>query len=148
MRKYLPLTRLIVCLFVGQLLLAASGYSQDGYAYSSSQTKKKAEPKQQKDSEKQTLFTVLKDLNKTRGVYFLFSEKDMAEIKVNPVKDQQASVEKILQEILNETGLKYKKVSDNTFVILKEKQKAKTGSIYSEPDFSDDNTTTQNVIQT
>src|SRR5437773_3137768 len=122
MRKYLPFTRLLICLFSG-ILLFYIGYSQDAYAFSSNQTKKKTD--QQKDSEKQTLFNVLKDLNKTRGVYFLFSEKDMAAIQVNPVKDQQASIEKILEEILNNTGLKYKKVSDNTFVILKTKEKVK-----------------------
>ena len=147
MRKYLPFTRLLVFLFGSQLLVSISGYSQDVYAYSSNQ-QKKLNQQQQKEAEKQTLFNVLKELNKTRGVYFLFSEKDMAGIKVNAVKDQQASVEKILEEILNETGLKYKKVSDNTFVILKEKQKVKTGSVYSEPDFGDDNENTETVIQT
>src|SRR5437773_12086355 len=125
MRKYLPFTRLLVCLFGSQLLVAISGYSQDVYAYSSNRGQKKLNQQQQKDSEKQTLFNVLKEMNKTKGVYFLFSEKDMATIRVNPVKDQQASVEKILEDILNNTGLKYKKVSENTFVILKVKEKIK-----------------------
>jgi TonB-linked SusC/RagA family outer membrane protein len=146
MRKYLPFTKLLVCLFGSQLLVAISGYSQDVYAYSSNHTQK-LNPQQQKDTEKQTLFNVLKDLNKTKGVYFLFSEKDMAGIQVNPVKDKQVPVEKILEDVLRNTGLKYKKVSDNTFVILKEKEKVKTGSLYAEPDFGDDNENTQTVDQ-
>src|SRR5580765_574659 len=139
MRKFKPFTRLLGCLIGGQLLLTITGYSQDVFAYTASKSNHANKINQQdKNAGKQTLFNVLKELNKTKGVYFLFSEKDMAGMQVNTVKNQQAPVEKQLDEVLDNTGLRYKKVSDNTFVILKTKEKVKSGSIYTEPDFEDE----------
>lgn len=77
-------------------------------------------------SEKQTLFNVLKDLNRQKGVYFMFSDPSLGDKKVNPVADLRESVEKILVQVLKNTGLKYKKVSDNAFVILPVKENKKT----------------------
>src|SRR5215510_3069061 len=109
-----PLTYLIL----GQMLFISAGHSQD-LSYSSNklynQGKKQTHQQDKPAAEKQTLFNVLKELNKTKGVYFLFSEKDMASVQVNAVKNQQAPVEKILDDVLDNTGLQYKKVSDNTF---------------------------------
>lgn len=67
----------------------------------------------------QPLIDVLTGLNKTRGIYFLFSRSDLAGTMVNaPVLSPDASTEKILTQVLKNTGLKYKKVDDRTFVIL------------------------------
>ena len=68
--------------------------------------------------QKQTLFTVLKELNKTKGVYFLFSDHSLGSKLVNPVEGNAANVEKILEQVLKNTGLKFKKINEKTFVIL------------------------------
>ena len=49
--------------------------------------------------EKQSLFSVLKELNRVKGVYFLFSEQSMGNILVRVQKDLQGDTEKILAEI-------------------------------------------------
>src|SRR5687768_13262025 len=118
--------------FTGLIMLwAITGQAQDGLAYANSKININAKgqgyiPKNQPD--KQTLFTVLKDLNNKKGVYFLFSEEDMGNMLVEPVKDIQARVDKILDELLKNTGLKHKRVSDQTFVILNAKEKIKTNT--------------------
>jgi TonB-linked SusC/RagA family outer membrane protein len=67
----------------------------------------------------QPLIEVLTALNKSRGIYFLFSRGSIATIPVNPpVLSPGASIEKILNQVLKNTGLRYKKVDDRTFVIL------------------------------
>ena len=67
----------------------------------------------------QPLIDVLTALNKTRGIYFLFSRGSLATTPVNiPVLSPGASIEKILNQVLKNTGLRYKKVDDRTFVIL------------------------------
>ncbi len=58
-------------------------------------------------------------LNKARGVYFLFAQPSFAGIPVNlPPMSPNASVEKILSQLLRNTGLYYRRVDDQTFVIL------------------------------
>ncbi|MBS1564752.1 MAG: SusC/RagA family TonB-linked outer membrane protein, partial [Bacteroidetes bacterium] len=74
--------------------------------------------------EKQKLISVLKELNRTKGIYFLFSEQSLGARMVNVVADTTATTEKLLEAILKDTGLKYKKVNDKTFVILQEKDRA------------------------
>jgi TonB-linked SusC/RagA family outer membrane protein len=70
----------------------------------------------------QPLIDVLVGLNKTRGVYFLFSQQSLAKWPVNPpILSPNASVEKILTQVLKNTGLQFKKVDDRTFVILDKK---------------------------
>ena len=71
-------------------------------------------------NQKQNLFSVLKDLNKTRGVFFLFSDSSIANKQV-AVPDMNGFIEDILGELLKNTGLKYKKISKNTFVITSDK---------------------------
>ncbi|RYY61835.1 MAG: SusC/RagA family TonB-linked outer membrane protein [Chitinophagaceae bacterium] len=102
------------------LLLAPSTYGQNGYSYASNKTTTRGgiPVTMNQESSKQSLITVLKDLNRKKNVYFLFAEKSISEKLVNTPKDLQASVEKILDQVLENTGLKFKKVSDDTFVIL------------------------------
>ncbi|MGB8190357.1 MAG: secretin and TonB N-terminal domain-containing protein, partial [Chitinophagaceae bacterium] len=80
---------------------------------------------QNQPNEKQTLFNVLKDLNKQKGVYFLFSDPSLGAKPVNAITDANAEIEKILEQVLKNTGLKYKKVSENAFVILLSKENPK-----------------------
>lgn len=150
MRKFKTLTRLVICLAGGQVLLNFSGYSQNTYAYSSNKTHSinKNADQQDKNGNKQSLFNVLKELNRTKGVYFLFSEKNLATVQVNVVKNPEAPVEKVLDEILENTGLQYKKVSDNTFVILKVKEKVKSSTMYAQPDFTEENLNPGETAQT
>ncbi|HMI63824.1 MAG TPA: STN domain-containing protein, partial [Puia sp.] len=65
------------------------------------------------------LIDVLVELNKVRGVYFLFSRQPLGKRTVNPpLLTTGLSTEKVLSQILKNTGLYYKKVDDRTFVIL------------------------------
>ncbi len=84
-------------------------------------------------NQKQNLFSVLKDLNKSRGVYFLFSDSSIANKQVS-VPDMNGFIEEILSELLKNTGLKYKKISRNTFVITSDKspsaEKSPEGNLY------------------
>ncbi|RYY54616.1 MAG: SusC/RagA family TonB-linked outer membrane protein [Chitinophagaceae bacterium] len=102
------------------LLLAPCTYGQNGYSYASNRTTVRGgiPGTGNQDESKQSLITVLRDLNRKKNVYFLFSEKNISEKQVNTPKDLQVSVEKILDQVLENTGLKFKKVSDDTFVIL------------------------------
>lgn len=75
------------------------------------------------DTQKQDLFSVLKELNKEKGVYFLFSNQEFAGKLVNPISQPKDDVEKILDQVLANTGLTYKKVSADTYVIISMKEK-------------------------
>ena len=132
--------------FIGLIMIwAISAQAQDGLTYANNRINVNSKgrgysaglPKNQPD--KQTLFNVLKDLNSKKGVYFLFSEEDMGNMLVEPVKDLQPRIDKILDDLLKNTGLKHKKISDQTFVILNAKEKIKTNTEYVQPDFINNN---------
>ena len=111
-------------------LTASPTDAQDNYSYASAKTKATKSNRflpayPSSPQEKQTLFSVLKELNRMKGVYFLISEQAMGNILVKPQKDYAADTEKILTEILKDTGLRYKKVSENTYVIVAAEQKPK-----------------------
>lgn len=78
-------------------------------------------------TQKQNLFTVLKDLNKSKGVYFFFSDSSIANKQVS-APDMKADIDDILIELLKNTGLKYKKISKNTFVITSDRPNADKNS--------------------
>lgn len=122
--------KLLGCLLGLQLISAPAADAQDVYAYASNKQKATQQEgdqhkKPEDSSVKQPLFKVLKELNKTRGVYFLFSDESLGDRLVNPARKDNADIEKILKEILDNTGLRYKKVNDKTFVILAAKETAK-----------------------
>lgn len=128
--SHYPTLRQFACAFLAvSMLWTHPTNAQSGYAYGA---KKKGilglfgqNDNQNQPSEKHTLFNVLKDLNKQKGVYFLFSDPSLGDKPVNAVLNMQAAVDKILDQVLKNTGLKYKKVSDNTFVILNTKEPSK-----------------------
>ncbi|HEY4107702.1 SusC/RagA family TonB-linked outer membrane protein [Puia sp.] len=73
--------------------------------------------------EKKALLEVLIELNRTRGAYFLFSQPQMGKTLVTPPNPSaNASIEKILNQLLRNTGLGFKKVDEQTFVILRRKK--------------------------
>lgn len=127
-----------------QLACLPAAFSQESYAYLDkhkitqqySDTNKKQEDSNRRQ---QTLFKVLKDLNKSKGVYFLFSDQSLGEKMVNPVKNENADIEKILSQVLEGTGLKYKKVNDKTFVILSAKETPKNEYNLAPVTFADNN---------
>src|SRR5258706_6116623 len=118
MRNVRPFYHLLGCLAGAQLLCAVNISAQDGYVRTSSKRHTNAYnrtyvPGATGDTNgKETLIAVLKNLNRQKGVYFLFSDESLGNKIVNPVKDPQAEIEKILDEVLDNTGLKYKKISE------------------------------------
>ncbi|TDW96995.1 SusC/RagA family TonB-linked outer membrane protein [Dinghuibacter silviterrae] len=64
------------------------------------------------------LLQVLKELNRTRGVYFLYTARSVGETLVNDTYNVNAELEDILTQILKGTHLHYRKVNALTFVIL------------------------------
>jgi TonB-linked SusC/RagA family outer membrane protein len=129
------------CSFLSAFTILISGnvIAQNGNTYAINKLSKRSGlPAGLQDTNgKQTLLSVLKDLNKQKGVSFLYSDMKMSQTMVNPVKDLTANVEKILDEILKDSGLKYRKISENTFVIVSDADK-NTGENYVKADLSDE----------
>lgn len=122
MRNMLRFQKLLVYLTV--VLCPSIGFPQQPYTYASTKNYSNAQFSGNQDN-KQTLLTALKDLNKIKGVYFLFSEESIGSKMVDPVKNANDNVEKILTELLQNTGLTFKKISSNTYVIIKQEEKFK-----------------------
>jgi TonB-linked SusC/RagA family outer membrane protein len=122
MRNMLRFQMLIVYSMV--MLLPLCGNAQQQYAYSSKKTYANRTGFTS-NQDKQTLLSVLKELNKIKGVYFLFSEESIGNKLVLPVKNSNEDVEKILDDLLLDTGLGYKKISANTYVIVKNEDRSK-----------------------
>ena len=125
------LKRLSCALLALAVLGTHNVQAQTGYATASGKKKgifgmfSQDEQQNQPAANKNTLFNVLKDLNKQKGVYFLFSDNSLGSRPVNAVTNHNVDIEKILDQVLKNTGLKYKKVSDNAFVILLAKENPK-----------------------
>jgi TonB-linked SusC/RagA family outer membrane protein len=122
MRKLQNCCLLLGCTIGAQLLNATYGYSQKtNYAYAIRDNKASQlsgnENYGGENDQKQNLFSVLKELNKEKGVYFI-SNKSLDDIKVSPVQNMDASVESILADLLKDTHLTYKKVDNKTYVII------------------------------
>lgn len=122
MRNILRFQMLVYLMVV---LLPLLGNSQQQYAYTSNKITN-PQPGFYSTQDKQTLLAVLKDLNKVKGVYFLFSEESIGNKMVTPVKDPNDNIEKILNDLLENTGLSYKKVGNNTYVIIKSEEKPRS----------------------
>ncbi|MEP6711773.1 MAG: SusC/RagA family TonB-linked outer membrane protein [Ferruginibacter sp.] len=77
-------------------------------------------------AEKNKLINVLKELNRIKGVYFMFSNHTLSTVTVNPVTDMLLDVETILSQMFKNTGLAYKKINAKTFVIISLNDASKT----------------------
>lgn len=123
--RIFKISLLLLC-FTGMAFTVniSKSYAQVDYAYSDTQGANhhnlKISEKKESNS-KNKLLSELKELNKTKGVFFMFSNKNIGNKLVNHIDDMTSSVEFILDKILNNTGLTYKKVNNNTYVILIEK---------------------------
>ena len=133
MRSMSSQKRILGCLTAG-LLFFSPVSSQNGYVFRDGKTKAsvKTAAVLQKDTnaDRQTLFNVLKELNKTKGVYFLFSDQFLGDRLVNKVSDTKKGIENILEEVLKGSGLKFKRVNDKTFVIVPANEKSRAGNEY------------------
>jgi TonB-linked SusC/RagA family outer membrane protein len=75
-------------------------------------------------TDRKPLLEVLIELNRTRGAYFLFSQPEIGKTLVIPPKanNSNIAIEKVLNQLLHGTSLHYKKVDEQTFVILRRKK--------------------------
>ncbi|MEP6928261.1 MAG: SusC/RagA family TonB-linked outer membrane protein [Ginsengibacter sp.] len=133
--RILKITILLLCLIVTFLCTdIGRAYAQNNYSYNTDNAKNISTKKSgfylQEDAknEKSKLINVLKELNKVKGVYFMFSNQSLGNKVVNIVDDMSEEVELILDKILKNTGLAYKKINNNTFVILSIKDVEKSTS--------------------
>ncbi len=72
--------------------------------------------------QKKSLFSILNELNKEKGIYFMYSDSLISEKQVNIPVNKETSIENILTQILKNTGLKFRKLSSNTFIISIDKK--------------------------
>ncbi len=81
--------------------------------------------------ESRTLQSVLMQLNKTRGIYFLLTDQTIGSRLVNAVDLSKGETEKILDNLLVNTNLGFKKVNNQTFIIeqIKDKEKERTSDV-------------------
>ncbi|GAO43691.1 SusC/RagA family TonB-linked outer membrane protein [Flavihumibacter petaseus] len=117
------------------LLAANVGYiagaqAQDGYAHLAANrtpfNRDAGNNNQSNLPAEKTLFDVLKELNQKKGVYFLFSNPELAKKTITTPVDLNKDVERVLRDVLKSAGLKYKKLSPNTYVITDGKDEKKT----------------------
>ncbi|HVT86457.1 MAG TPA: carboxypeptidase-like regulatory domain-containing protein, partial [Chitinophagaceae bacterium] len=131
--------KLLQLMVIAALLCTSAGWAsaQNSYTFVPQKVKHKSSDDgyPQPDTRSDKLVNVLKDLNKTKGVYFMFSSH-LGEKVVNKVNDLSENVEALLEKILKNTGLTYKKVNANTFVILSAKDTDKTSPGSQELSFS------------
>lgn len=118
---YLPVS----ILFLFNTVEAQNGVALSKKKSRQSQAKVPGVISQNKQEEKQKLFNILRQLNQTKGIYFVFSDKSFGDIMVEPVTDSQLPAEQILDALLKDTDLKYKKIGAQTFLILSLKDKSK-----------------------
>src|SRR5580765_2902365 len=130
MRKAKTIRRALACFVCVLAIYSGAVYAQNDYAYAGNRHKSFIHQTGDlpKNEQKQKLLTVLKQLNETKGVYFLFSEQSLGSKMVNPVETSEENVEKILTQVLKNTGLKFKKINEKTFVILSKDERSKTGA--------------------
>lgn len=120
--KNVSLPKWALTLLVCQSLHVANSQEVASYARNTSPQKSILKtavysPDQENKENKQTLQFVLTELNKVRGIYFLLPDQSVANRLVNYVSPDKGNVEKILTQVLFNTGLQYRKVNDKTFVI-------------------------------
>ena len=129
MRSELPSRKQACCLLLSLFLIFPHVRAQNQYAFSArhNYSVKGVFPSAK---EKSTLQTVLKELNRIKGVYFLYTQECIGNKMVDPVSDTNADIEIILDNVLANSGLKYKKIKSNTYVIVAEDEKIKSYKEY------------------
>ncbi len=102
------------------VLLACTGKAnaQNYYAKNTKHVPPFQETPQPSGEKKTKLITALRELNKAKGVYFMYSAKELGDLPVNTVTDMRPEVEVLLTRVLKNTGLGFKKVNNETYVIV------------------------------
>lgn len=99
--------------------------AQDSYSYTAARqanTNQFPQSETRHSNSKSLLLVELKELNRIKGVYFMFSDKSLNKKNVNKISDKSGDVENTLDRMLLNTGLAYKKINNSTFVILQAKE--------------------------
>ena len=110
--------------FMVAMMLICDAHAQDAVSLNRKKTPRKSlhagvsTPAKDTTIARQPLLSILKQLNQSKGIYFLFSDKSFGERLVKPIGNINRPVDQILEELLQSTGLGYKKVNDKTFVII------------------------------
>lgn len=86
------------------------------------------------DTSKPFLRDALRKLNAATGLFFLYSDESIGNIRVNSLRGQTYTTERMLADMLEGTGLEFKKVNDNTYAIV---QKKSTGTVSNPAEPSD-----------
>src|SRR5690606_23619710 len=73
------------------------------------------------DTSKPLLRDALRKLNSVTGLYFLYSDETIGNIRVNALSAKAGTPEKMLVELLKGTHLEFKKVSDDTYAIVQKR---------------------------
>ncbi|HEV7622371.1 MAG TPA: hypothetical protein VGO09_11580, partial [Flavisolibacter sp.] len=100
MRNLKHFIKLAGCLACLQSAFILQGYAQNQYVYSGVSAKTNHNFSAGGEISKKTLLSVLKELNRDKGVYFLYSEETVGNKMVNPVPKNSTDIEKILAEVL------------------------------------------------
>lgn len=121
MRNFSMKLLLLFMLGVFFSAILSRAFAQNNYSFNAEhQNKNTLKNYSQSDDKnvKAQLVTELKRLNKDKGVYFMFSNQSLNNKIVNKVDDMKGNIETILDKMLLNTGLSYKKINDNTYVII------------------------------
>lgn len=89
-------------------------------------------------ADRQPLLTVLKALNQSKGIFFLYAEENMSQRLVNAPTRLDGDLDQLLAGVLRNTGLKHKRISPNTVVILNNDDKGSSGEVYYRADIAGD----------
>ncbi len=76
---------------------------------------------------KKSLHEALQEINRVRGVFFMYDEQLLNGKHVNELSDFSGSLDRVLHRLLRNTGLQYKKIKNDTYVITPEKNAGDTG---------------------
>ena len=87
---------------------------------------------------REPLLTVLKALNQSKGIFFLYAEENMSQRLVNAPSRLDGDLDQLLADVLRNTGLKHKRISPNTVVILNNDDKGSRGEVYYRADIAGD----------
>ena len=98
---------------------SGDAYAQNSYSFNDTKVNHAKVRSGTKDNGLQgSLLTQLKELNKEKGVYFMFSNQELSHKMVNLISDMKDNTENILTKMLENTGLTFKRINSGVFVIL------------------------------
>ncbi len=109
--------------------LGASMFVQQVTAQKTDSKKPQAITKEDDSQKKTKLITILKELNKQKGIFFLMADPKLGNTQVYYVNYANENVDRMLSKLLKNTGITYKQVDKKTFVILPEGDRGEVANI-------------------